>query len=127
MLKRFWRTRAVPVVIAVLMTSCTITRPVAVAPTPSSLEEYLRGRTRAALRITDSVGRRRWVYDAIVRGDTLRGSRSQTTPRDSIAVPLNQIREIAVSRYSATRTLGFVGGLVALVGLLALLAPDPTY
>jgi len=60
-------------------------------------------------------------------GDTLRGLRNTTMPRDSIAMPLRHVSEVAAPRFSATRTLGLLGGLAALVGLYALTLPEPVF
>jgi len=106
---------------------CSATRPLARAPTPASIQDYLRRHPHAALRITDSMGRRQWIYNAELRSDTLRGFRNTTMPRGAIAVPLIQITEVAAPRFSSTRTLGLVGGLAAVVGVLALMAPEPVY
>lgn len=48
-------------------------------------------------------------------------------PRDPIAVPLNQLTEVAAPRFSATRTLELMGGVAAVVGVFALMMPDPVY
>jgi len=79
------------------------------------------------LRVADSTGRSQWIYEAELRGDTLRGLRTSTMPRDSIAVAVIQINEVAAPRFSTTRTLGIVGGLAAVVGIWALMAPQPVY
>ncbi len=110
-----------------LVTACSVTKPVAPAPTPASIQEYLGRHPHAILRVADSTGRRQWIYDANLRGDTLRGLRNPTMPRDSIAMPLRQVSEIAAPRFSATRTLGVLGGLAALVGVYSLLLPEPVY
>ena len=73
------------------------------------------------------MGRSQWIYEAELRGDTLRGLRTSTMPRDSIAVAVIQITEVAAPRFSTTRTLGIVGGLAAVAGIWALMAPQPVY
>ena len=110
-----------------LVMACTVTKPVAPAPTSASVQEYLARYPHAILRITDSTGHGQWIYDAHLRGDTLRGLRNTTMPRDSIAMPLRQVSEIAAPHFSATRTFGLLGGLAALVGVYALLLPGPVY
>jgi len=110
-----------------LVMACTVTKPVAPAPTSASVQEYLARYPHAILRITDSTGHGQWIYDAHLRGDTLRGLRNTTMPRDSIAMPLRQVSEIAAPHFSATRTFGLLGGLAALVGIYALLLPEPVY
>ena len=109
-----------------LLTGCTITRPVIANPTPNSIQEYLQHRAPATLLVSDSSGHKRWVYRAVVAGDTLRGLRT-TNPPVPIDIPLNQISGVAGSRYSSGRTLALVGGIAALALLLALNAPQPTY
>ena len=117
----------VSVPLMLLVAACSVTKPVASTPTPASIQEYLARHPRAILRIADSTGRRQWIYDANLRADTLRGLRSTTMPRDSVAIPLRQVSEVAAPRFSATRTLGVLGGLAALVGFYALMLPDPVY
>jgi len=110
-----------------LLTGCTITRPVIANPTPSSIQEYLQLRAPATLLISDSSGHKGWLYSAVVAGDTLRGLRTTTNPPVPISIPLNQINGVAGSRYSSGRTLALVGGIAALALVLALNAPQPTY
>src|SRR5437868_12869347 len=110
-----------------LLTACTVTKPVAPAPTSASVQEYLARYPHAILRITDSTGHGQWIYDAHLQGDTLRGLRNTTMPRDSIAMPLRQQGEIAAPHFSATRTFVLLAGLAAVVGVDALLLPRPLY
>jgi hypothetical protein len=110
-----------------LLSGCTITRPVIANPTPSSIQEYLQHRAPATLLVSDSSGHKRWVYSAVVVADTLRGRGTTTNPPVPIDIPLNQISGVAGSRYSSGRTLALVGGIAALALVLALNAPQPTY
>jgi hypothetical protein len=87
----------------------------------------LQDHPHAILQVTDTVGRKRWLYDASLRGDTLHGLRTTTMPRERIAFSLDQIRQVAAPRFSTGRTLGLVGTLAALVGVWALMAPEPQY
>ncbi len=119
--------RTASLAVALLLTGCSATRPVTSAPTPASIQGYLDRHPHAALRVADSTGRSQWIYEAELRGDTLRGLRTSTMPRDSIAVAVIQINEVAAPRFSTTRTLGIVGGLAAVVGIWALMAPQPVY
>jgi len=112
-----------PLVVA----ACVATRPVAPVPTPASVQDYLHRHPHATLRIADSTGRRRWIYDAALQGDTLHGVRNTSLPRDPVAVPFAQLREVSAQRFSTTRTLFLVGAMAALVGLVALMMPDPVY
>ncbi len=119
--------RALPVVASLLLPACTITRPAVTNPTPASIQDYLQHRPRPALLISDSSGRKQWVYSTEVVGDTLRGRRTQTNPPDPVAIPLDQISGVAASRYSTSRTLLLLGGLASFALVLALNAPTPTY
>ena len=119
--------RALPVVASLLLAACTITRPAVTNPTPASIQDYLQHRPRPVLLISDSSGRKQWVYGTEVVGDTLRGRRTQTNPPDPVAIPLDQISGVAASRYSTSRTLLLVGGLASLALVLALNAPTATY
>jgi hypothetical protein len=110
-----------------VLPACTVTRPIATSPAPQSLENYLRAHPRAALRVVDSTGRARWVYEATLRADTLRGLRAPTMPRQLVTIPLGEVAEVGASRMSPVRTLGFIGGILALGAALALMAPGPTY
>ena len=113
--------------LVLLLPGCSVTRPIAPVPAPEAVENYLRAHPNAALRVVDSTGRARWVYDASLNADTLRGLRAPTMPRQPVAISLGETREVAAPRFSAVRTLGLVGGILAVVAGLALMAPDPVY
>lgn len=106
--------------------ACSVTKPVAPAPTPASVQAYLSDHDHATLRVADSSGRKQWIYDARLRGDTLRGLRNATVRWDSLAIPLVGVSEVAAPRFSATRTLGLLGGLAAIVGFFALVMEPRT-
>ena len=122
-----WKVVIAVTLASLLLAACTITRPAVINPTPESIHDYLQHRSRPTLLISDSSGRKQWVYGTEVLGDTLRGRRTQTNPPDPVAIPLDQIRGVAASRYSSSRTLLLLGGLASLVLVLALNAPSPTY
>jgi len=110
--------------VPIVLLACSVTRP-ALLPTPSPTHQ---GRsTYPALRVTDSAGRARWVYNAWVDGDTLRGLRSPDMLRERIALPINQVRAVAAPRFSPGRTVGLIAGLGGVVMAVFLLTPDPVY
>jgi hypothetical protein len=121
------RSRALVLAMGVLLMACTVVRPITSGPTPVSIEEYLRTHPHATLRVVDSTGHARWFYDAVLRGDTLHGSRQSFLPREEITVPLSQIAEVGAQRFSAGRTGGLAGAVLAVVGVVALSAPKPVY
>ena|SRR2546425_12186806 len=116
--------KRVLIAVPIVFLACSVTRPTSL-PTPSASEQ---GRTiYPALLVTDSTGRARWVYDAWVERDTLRGLRAPEAPRERIALPMRQVMAVAVPRFSPGRTVGLISGLVGVVVAAVLLAPDPVY
>ena len=114
--------------LTLLIAACGVTKPVAPTPTPVSIQAYLSEHSHSTLRVTDSSGRKRWIYDARLRGDTLRGLRNANVRWDSLAVPLEGVSEVAARRFSPTRTLGLLGGLAAIVGFVAIATkPETVY
>jgi hypothetical protein len=124
MLKSSW---FLSVAIVLLLTDCSSVRPVTSAPTPASIQSYLESHPHVGLRLIDQRGRGQWIYDVQVRGDTLYGLRNPSMPRDPIAVPFSQVTGVEAPRFSAARTLGLVGGLAAIAGVMALTGPKPVY
>ena len=120
-------TEAASLALIVLAAGCTATRPVAQIPTPETILDYLRAHPHSALRVTDSTGGARWIYDATLDGDTLRGLRASTMPRELVAIPTGRIRSVAAPKFSASRTLGLIGGILAVGAVFALTTPGPTY
>ena len=118
---------ATSLAVLLALPACTVTRPIAPAPAPESIQEYLRAHPRTALRVTDSTGQVRWVYDAFLSADTLRGLRSTTMPRRPVTIPLTELSAVSASRLSAVRTLGLFGGILAVGVVLALSGPGPIY
>ena len=111
-------------VVPMLVVACSVTRPTALPVPSASAQDRI---TYPALLVTDSTGRARWVYDAWVEGDTLRGQRAADAPRARIAMPLSQVKAVAAPRFSTGRTVGLIGGMVGVVLAAVLLAPDPVY
>ena len=110
--------------VPIVFLACSVTRP-ALLPTPSPTHQ---SRTSyRALLVTDSAGHARWVYNAWVEGDTLRGLRSPDMPRERIALPINQVRAVAAPRFSPGRTVGLIAGLGGAVMAVFLLTPGPVY
>src|SRR5512146_661520 len=107
--------------------ACTAVRPIAQNPSPESIQAYLRSHPGATLRVTDSTGQARWVYDIAVIGDTLRGLRSSTMPRLPVVVPLRHITQVGAPRLSTTRTLRLIGGMLAVAAIFAFTTPGATY
>jgi hypothetical protein len=118
---------AASLALVVLAAGCTATRPVAQTPTPETIDDYLRAHPHSAMRVTDSTGGARWVYDATFDGDTLRGLRTSTMPRHLVAIPADRIRSVAAPKFSASRTLGLIGAILAVGAVLVLTTPGPTY
>ena len=108
--------------VPIVLLACSVTRP-ALLPTPSPTHRS----TYRALLVTDSAGRARWVYNAWVDGDTLRGLRSPDMLRERIALPINQVRAVAAPRFSPGRTVGLISGLVGVVVAAVLLGPHQVY
>jgi hypothetical protein len=119
--------KLVRMLLCLFIPGCTVTRSIAPAAAPETIESYLRTHPHAALRVTDSTGRARWVYDASLGADTLRGFRASTMPRQSLTIPVREIRQVAAPRFSPVHTMGFIAAIGALVAGLAIMAPDPVY
>src|SRR5436309_2521221 len=116
--------KPIHLVVPIVLLACSVTRPTSLpAPSASAQDRTIY----PALLVTDSTGRARWVYDAWVEGDTLRGLRAADAPRERIAVPLSQVKAVAAPRFSTGRTVGLIGGVVGVVLAAVLLAPDPVY
>ena len=114
--------------VVLLISACSVTKPVAPSPTPESIQAYLSDHPRATLRVTDSTGHKQWIYETRLRGDTLRGQRNASFRWDSIGIALAGKTEVAAPHFSPTRTLGLLGGIAALVGFFALVVqPKPVY
>ena len=110
-------------VVPIVFLACSVVRPVSL-PAPSTTEAP---KTYPSLLVTDSTGHAQWVYNAFVEGDTLRGVRNPQASRESIALPLSQVRSVAAARFSTGRTLGLLGTLGGIVVAAALMSPKAVY
>jgi hypothetical protein len=120
-------TPAISLLVPLVLHACTVARPIASNPSPESIQAYLQTHPRAPLRVTDSAGRARWVYETALSGDTLRGLRATTMPRQHVAVPVRQITQVSAPRFSILHTLGLVGGILTITAILAFATPGPVY
>ena len=110
--------------VPIVLLACSVTRPTSL-PAPSVSEQ--RRTMYPALLVTDSTGRARWVYNAWVERDTLRGLRYPEASRERIALPVSQVMAVAAPRFSPGRTVGLIAGLGGVVIAALLLAPEPVY
>lgn len=115
------------VLLAAVLCGCSSLHPISAAPTPVALTEYLRTHQRPALMITDTTGRTRWVYDARMSGDTLRGLRTTDRFSEPIVIPIGQVSGAAAQEFSAIRTLGLAGVVFTVLAFIALTMPRAVY
>jgi hypothetical protein len=116
--------------ICTLVTGCSVSRPVPAAPDAVSLRAYLTRHATADLRVTERSGRKYWVHAPEVRGDSLVGRRGYDVPVRPVSVGLDDVVELRTGHFSAGRTAGAIGGVLAVVGVaLALVIEEaqPTY
>ena len=120
-------TRLICVVVSALSAACYINRPLSVAPQRGPVAEYLASHPHAVLYVIDSAGNGRWLHHPSLDGDTLRGRPTQDfTERRLLAIPLSQVASLAVPQFSAGRTAGLMGGLVAATGVAVIIfVPEP--
>jgi hypothetical protein len=113
-----------------LMAGCSVTRPMPVTPDAAALRSYLAEHPTADVRVTARSGRRYWVHAPEVRGDSLVGRRGYDVPVRHLSVGLDDVVELRTGHFSAGRTAGVVGGVLAVAGvalLLVLEEAQPTY
>ena len=108
----------------VLVTGCSVTRPVPATSDASSLRNYLAEHPAANLRVTERSGRKYWVHAPEVRGDSLVGRRGYDVPVRPLSVGLADVVELRTGHLSAGRTAGAVGGVLAMAGVALLLVID---
>jgi len=115
--------KRVLLVVPLVLLACSVVRPISL-PAPSTTDART---TYPALLVTDSAGHAQWVYNAFVEGDTLRGVRNPQVFRESIALPLSQVKSVAAARFSTGRTVGLFGTLAGMVVAVVLMSPKPDY
>lgn len=107
-----------------LVAGCSVTRPVPVTPDAVSLRSYLAEYPAANLRVTERSGRKYWVHAPEVRGDSLVGRWGYDVPVQPLRVGLDDVVELRTAHFSAGRTAGVVGGVLAAAGVALLLVID---
>jgi hypothetical protein len=110
--------------VCMLVTGCSVTRPVPATPDALSLRSYLAEHPAANLRVTERSGRKYWVHAPEIRGDSLVGRRGYDMPVRPLSVGLDEVVELRTGHFSAGRTAGAVGGVLAVAGVALLLVID---
>ena len=110
--------------VCMLVTGCSVTRPLPAAPDALSLRTYLAEHPTANVRVTERSGRKYWVHAPEVRGDSLVGRRGYDVPVRPLSVGLADVVELRTGHLSAGRTAGAVGGVLAMAGVALLLVID---
>src|SRR5258707_14536196 len=113
-----------PAILGVVLTisGCAVNRPVILSPDPGTISEFFAEHNPKYILVIDSSGHSQIVHDPRLDGDSLRGLRNRELPRLRLSIPVNTISRIAVPQFSAGRTLGLAGAIVAtaVVGVLIL-------
>ena len=107
-----------------VVTGCSVTRPIAVGPDASALADYLAEHPAANVRVQTRSGERYWIHAPQVRGDSIVGRQGYDLPARPAGLPLTEVAEIGTSRFSAGRTGAAIGGAVAAVGVALLVLVD---
>src|SRR3989449_402698 len=111
-----------------VVVACSVNRPISPTPETAAVANYLAAHHHPDLLVTDSVGHSRWLHNARLDGDTLRGLRSRELPREQVAIPLTQVRSVAAPQLSTGRTAGLVGGVLgALLITVVAFGPQAVY
>jgi hypothetical protein len=116
--------------VCVLIAGCSVTRPMPVTPDAPMLRSYLAEHPTANLRVTARSGRQYWMPAPEVRGDSLVGRQGYDVPVQHLSVGLDDVVELRTGHFSAGRTAGLVGGVLALAGVALVLVSEeaqPTY
>jgi hypothetical protein len=109
-----------------LMAGCSVTRPMPVTPDAATLRRYLAEHPTANVRVTARSGRKYWMHAPEVRGDSLVGRRGYDVPVQHLSVGLDDVVELRTGHFSAGRTAGVVGGVLALAGVALVLVIQET-
>jgi hypothetical protein len=96
------------------LSACTSWQ-VQTAPASSVLTKY----AGKDVRVTTVGGQRTKIRQPTISGDSLIGRGRDTT---AVAIPLSEVREVAVKRTSVTRTALLIVGVGAVAGAAALVA-----
>lgn len=77
----------------------------------------VEGQQPHEVRVQLADGRREYLYDPEVRGDSLLGRRNPSAKQPDRALMLSDVKEVATGRFSGGRTAALVSG-VAIVGVI---------
>ena len=113
-----------------LLSACSVTRPVPIALDAPGVSAYLTDNPRSNLQVTERSGRRYWVHEPRVSGDSLLGQLGYDVPVQPLSVPLEEVEELRTSHFSWGRTGAVVAGSMAAAFVaLAILVEgaEPTY
>jgi hypothetical protein len=110
--------------LAPLAAGCTTWKTQSAAP-----EQVLAEKTTNRVRVTRPDGSTIELVNPLIAGDTLSGSLSGSSTADStrrMAIPLSDVRSVAVQRVSAGRTALLIGGLgLTAIAIVAATTDEP--
>jgi hypothetical protein len=108
-----------PAILGVVLTlsACAVNRPVALSPGPAAISDFFAAHRPTDVLVTDSSGHSQMVHDPQIDGDSLRGLRNRELPRLRLSIAVNKISGMAVPEFSAGRTVGLVGAIVAVAAV----------
>jgi hypothetical protein len=107
--------------LVVLTPACTANRTVAVTPEPDPLAVYFHAHDPDDLQVTDLQGRKVWISNPELVGDSIVGLASRELPHQRRAIPLAEVRGLAEPHFSTGRTLGLVAGVLGAAGTALLI------
>lgn len=100
---------------------CSTNRAVLSGPEPQTLSQYLATSHPQDILVTDKHGGSHWMHNPVVDGDTLRGVRSRDLPQPKLAIAIADVSEVEEPHFSGGKTLGLVGAIVGVTGVLLLI------